>query len=527
MARERGSESGYDFIVLGAGSAGCVIARRLAERTDASVLLVEAGGPDADPRIASAELAGLLSLWGSGELDWGYRTGPQPGLGGRRMPIARGRVWGGSSSINGMVHVRGNRRDYDRWAELGAEGWDYASVLPYFRRSENFAGGSSAYRGTGGPLNVTVHRDPTAVAETLFDAGAALGLRDGRGGFDYNAAEQADTVFYYQATKNPDGSRCGAAAAYLRPALRRGNLTVLDRARVTRIRLAAGRATAVEYVRDGRRGVAGADREIVLSAGAFGSPHLLMLSGLGPAEQLRRHGIPVVADLPGVGADLQDHLILPNVYLSTREQPEPAGLIAETGFFTRSAGQRADEPPGLQMKLGGLKFVPSHLDRAGTGFTFATVITQPHSRGSVTLAGPEPDRLPTVDPGYLTEPRDVEDLLTGLLLARELAASGATSAFAKAEIAPGPRVRDRAALIEYIRANAGTLWHPVGTCRMGAEGDGSAVVDPRLRVRGIAGLRVADASVMPRIVAGNTNAACVMIGEKAADLIIEDDIREG
>ena len=519
------SEAGYDFIIVGAGSSGCVIARRLAERTDASVLLVEAGGPDVDPRIHSTTMANVMSLWGPGETDWGYVSSPQPGLEGRQIAIARGRVWGGCSSINALLYVRGNARDYDGWAELGAKGWDHASVLPYFRRSENFDGGASEYRGTDGPLNVTGgHRETTPVAEALFDTGVEYGLRDGReGGYDYNAGEQADTVFYYQATKNPDGTRCSTAGAFLHPVLGLPNLTVLDRAQVTRVLLTSGRASGIEYVRDGRRGLIRADREVVLSAGAFGSPHLLMLSGLGPAEHLLGHGVAVAADLPGVGADLQDHVLLSNVYLSTDEQAEPGALIAETGFFLRSGAQAADESPGLQMMFGGLKFVAPNLDREGSGFTFAPVLTQPHSRGSVRLAGPEATTPAVVDPGYLSDPRDVEDFLEALEMSREMAATRAMRAYTKTEIAPGPQVRDRAALVDYIRGYAGTLWHPVGTCRMGAESDETAVVDPRLRVRGVVGLRVADGSVMPRIVAGNTNAACIMIGEKAADLIIEDN----
>jgi choline dehydrogenase len=523
MAMPHGVEPGYDFVVVGAGSAGCVLASGLARRTEASVLLVEGGGPDDDPRIRDGALASVLSMWGPGDrLDWGYTTVPQPGLAGRTVPIARGRVWGGSSSVNAMVHVRGNRRDYDGWARLGAEGWDYASVLPLLRRMEDFAGGADEYRGAGGPLRVAWNRRVSPVAEALFDAGSVLGLRDGRDGFDYNAAEQAGSVFYYQATKNPDGSRCGAARAYLRPALDLPNLTVLDRARVTGIVTARGRATAIEYTRDGEPGRIAADREIILSAGAFASPHLLMLSGIGPAAHLREHGVAVLEDLPGVGANLQDHMILPVASLAARRQPEPAALIAETGFFTHTRAQDSAEPPGLQMKFGGLKFVPPDLDREGDGFTFAPVIVRPHSRGSVTLAGPDPAVLPVVDPGYLIDRADVRALVEGLEMARELAAAPALRGHAEAEIAPGPAVRGRPALEEYVRGYAGTLWHPVGTCRMGAPDDPGAVLDPRLRVRGVAGLRVADASVMPRVVAGNTNAACLLIGEKAADLIIEE-----
>jgi len=514
--------AGYDFIVVGAGSSGCVVAHRLATRTAATVLLIEAGGPDSEPRIHDSSLDSVLSLWRPSALDWGYATVPQPGLGGRGVPVARGRVSGGSSSINALLYVRGNRRDYDRWAELGATGWDYLSVLPYFRDSENFDGGASAYRGVGGPLNVVRHADLTPVARQLFDAGSEIGLRDGRDGFDYNAAEQQDTVFAYQATKNPDGTRASAATAYLRPALGRSNLTVVNQALVARIVLRGGRAQGVEYVRGGQLHRVRAGHEVIVCGGAFESPHLLMLSGIGPAGQLRRQGIGIEAPLPGVGANLQDHVVVPVAYLSTHAQPGPASLIAETGFFTRTAGQGTHEPPGLQMAFGGLKFVPPPLDRDGSGFTFAPVLVQPRSTGSVALAGPGAGRRALVDPGYLTEPADIEALLEGVRTARALAGGRALGAWCKEEIAPGPRVRDRASLVAYLRAYAGTLWHPVGTCRMGAERDESAVVDPRLRVRGVEGLRVADASVMPRIVAGNTNAACVMIGEKAADLIMAD-----
>jgi choline dehydrogenase len=517
------SEGVFDFIVVGAGSAGSVIAHRLAAHPGTTVLLVEAGGPDSLPQIHDQALSSVLSLWGPGELDWGYATEPQPGLGGRVVPIARGKVWGGSSSINAMLHVRGSRRDYDRWAELGNEGWGYSDVLPYFRRSETFDGGGSAYRGGDGPVSVLTHPQPTPVSRALFAAGTEIGLRDGGDGFDYNAAEQEDTVFYYQTTKNPDLTRSSASTAYLRPAAGLPNLTISDRSLATRLAVSGGRVTGLEYVRDSRTEYARAEHEVIVSAGAFESPHLLMLSGLGPAEQLRRHGVGVVADLPGVGANLQDHMILPVAYLSTGEQDAEATLIAETGFFTRTRGQGIDEPPGLQMNFGGLKFVPPNLDQDGPGFTFAPVITQPRSVGAVRLRSADPGELMAVDPGYLTDPADVEAFLDGVDTARALAASRAFEPFAKAEIAPGPQVRTREQLEEYVRGYAGTLWHPVGTCRMGVEED--AVVDPRLRVRGVEGLRVADASVMPRIVAGNTNAATIMIGEKAAELILEDNTR--
>ncbi|MBM9507462.1 GMC family oxidoreductase [Actinacidiphila acididurans] len=514
------AEEGYDFVVVGAGSAGSVVAHRLASRTAARVLLVEAGGPDLRPEIHDQALSGVLSLWGPGELDWGYATEPQPGLGGRVVPIARGKVWGGSSSINAMLHVRGNRRDFERWAALGNEGWGYRDVLPYFRRSETFRGQASDYRGTEGPVSVLTHAEATPVSRALFAAGAEIGLRDGGAAFDYNAAEQEDTVFFYQSTKNPDLTRSSSATAYLHPALDLPNLTVRDRSLATRLTVAGGRVTGLAYVRDGRYEYARAEREVIVCAGAFESPHLLMLSGIGPAGQLRRHGIGVVADLPAVGANLQDHMILPVAYLSTGFRDAEATLIAETGFFVRTGDQAAEEPPGLQMNLGGLKFVPPDLDQDGPGFTFAPVITQPRSTGSVRLTSGDPAERMAVDPGYLTDRADVESFLEGVETARALAASRAFEPFAKAEIAPGPHARTRAELIAYVRGYAGTLWHPVGTCRMGTGED--AVVDPRLRVRGVDGLRVADASVMPRIVAGNTNAATLMIGEKAADMVIAD-----
>jgi choline dehydrogenase len=364
---------------------------------------------------------------------------------------------------------------------------------------------------------------PTPVAQALFGAAGKLGLRAGADGFDYNAAERRENVvFGYQATLYPDGGRAGPAETYLRPALTRPNLTVLDRTLIRRVTVRAGRATGVEYVRDGRAGSVRAAREIVLCAGAFGSPHLLLLSGIGPARQLAGHAIAVVSDVPGVGAALKDHLILPVAYLSARAADPGAGLIAETGFFLRTAGQRPEEPPGLQFAFGGLKFVPPELDRTGPGFSFAAILAQPCSRGSVTLASADPARPPLVDPGYLTADSDLEALRDGAQLCRELASTPQLRPFAAQELAPGPQVRTRAELDTYIRTYAGTQWHPAGTCRMGATQDPEAVVDPRLRVRGVAGLRVADASIMPRIVAGNTNATCVAIGEKAAELIAAD-----
>jgi choline dehydrogenase len=508
-----GAADSYDYIVVGAGSAGCALAHRLVAGSDAQVLLLEAGGPDTRPEIHHEQISSTLSLWAPGELDWGYATEPEPGLAGRSIPVLRGKVWGGCSSVNAMLHVRGNRRDYDNW---GVPGWTYTDVLPYFIRSEDFDGGRSEYRGTGGPLGVIRHADPTPVSRRLFEAGPVVGLRDAGPGFDYNAAEQTDTVFYYQANKTPAHDRSSTAVAYLRPVLDRPNLSLRSHATATRILFAGGRAAGVEYVRDGRVHQARADQEVIVSGGSYESPHLLLRSGIGDAAELRRHGLPVVADLPGVGRNLQDHMILGVAHLSREEHPFEPTLIAETGFFTRT--RPGEGSPDLQMTFGGLKFVDPALDQEGPGFTFAPVLAQPRSVGSVSLHPADPARNLVLRPNYLSDPADIETFLHGIELARALARTDALAEVVKTEIAPGPGVTSRADLVDFVRQNAGTLWHPVGTCALG---DGEqAVVDAELKVRGVAGLRVADASVMPRIIAGNTNAACVMIGEKASDLVL-------
>jgi choline dehydrogenase len=503
----------YDFVVVGAGSAGCAVAHRLATRTDATVLLIEAGGPDTRPEIHDERMAATMSLWGPSEIDWGYVTEPQDGLHGRTVPVARGKVWGGSSSINAMLYVRGNRRDFDHWQELGNTGWGYQDVLPHFREMENFEGGASVYRGADGPLSVIYHSDPTPVADRLFEAGAEIGLRAEDRRFDYNAEHQEDTVFYYQATKTREHRRASTAVAYLRPIMDRPNFTLRSNAQVSRVVIEHGRAVGIEYIVDGRVERVRADREVVLSCGAYESPKLLMLSGIGPAATLAGHGIDVVADLPGVGQNLQDHMILGVVYLSKQEQPSEPTLIAETGLFTRSSQVGPDAPPNVQFKVGGLKFVSPELDRPGPGFTFAPVIVQPRSVGTIGLRSNDPAATAVLQPNYLADPHDVDTFVESIELARTLAHTSAYAEFTDVEIAPGPEVRSRAELAEFARRNAGTLWHPVGTCSMGE------VVDSELRVRGVDGLRVADASVMPKIVAGNTNAACIMIGEKAAALI--------
>ncbi|HEX4222500.1 MAG TPA: GMC family oxidoreductase N-terminal domain-containing protein [Pseudonocardiaceae bacterium] len=507
----------YDYIVVGAGSAGCVIANRLATGTDATVLLIEAGGPDTEPAIHQEQMSATMSLWGPGPLNWGYVTEPQAALAGREIPVARGKVWGGCSSVNAMLHVRGNRIDYDTWAALGNRGWSYEDVLPVFRQMENFSGWASSYRGAAGPLAVLVHADPSPVALQLFDAGPEVGIADRGHGFDYNGEHQTDTVFLYQATKTPEHRRASTAVAYLTPALDEPNLTVLSQAMVTRVLIESGRAVGVEVVVDGTARQVRCEREVVVSAGAYESPKLLMLSGIGPADTLVRHGIQVLVDLPGVGANLQDHMIVGVCYLSKREQPWEPTLIAETGFFTRSSAVGPQEAPDFQMKFGGLKFVSPEYYQDGPGFTFAPVLIQPRSVGYVSLKSADPHDIALLQPNYLSDPADLNTFVEAIERSRELANTRAMTGWVDREIAPGPDVTDRAGIEDYVRRNAGTLWHPVGTCAMG--NGPQAVVDPQLRVRGVVGLRVADASVMPRIVSGNTNAASIMIGEQAARLL--------
>jgi choline dehydrogenase len=511
---------GFDYVVVGAGSAGAVVAARLSAGAAASVLLLEAGGWDDRPEIHAVDLPSLFALstsdW-SAELDWGYLTEAEPGLGGRRVPVQRGKVIGGCSSVNALMWVRGSRYDYDGWHALGNPGWSYLDVLPYFRRSEDYEGGASRYRGDGGPIGVREHRKPTPVAQAFVAATQALGY--GGPGPDYNGAEQEGFGFHYQITRTAEGRRASTATGYLRPALNRPNLTVRTGAQATRLLTRAGRVTGLEYVQGGQLHTVEVEREVVLSAGAFESPKLLLRSGIGPAEQLRAHGIRCVADLPGVGENLQDHLFVPVAFQSRQEHP-PAELVAESGLFTRGTGRAGGSAPELQFTFGSAKFLPAGApaeQAAGPGFTFAPVLLRPVSRGSVRLREARPEVPAAVRAGYLTEDRDVDTLVHGVELALELAATRAFDDFRGARLGPAPELAGLAQLREYVRANATTLWHPVGTCRMGSGPD--AVVDAQLRVHGVAGLRVADASIMPEIVSGNTNAPTVMIGEKAADLV--------
>lgn len=512
-------DSEADYVVIGAGTAGCVLANRLSVHSGARVVLLEAGARDNSPAIYDPLLTALFSLWDvTVPENWGYVTDPQPHLDGRTVEIARGRVLGGSSAVNAMIYVRGHPRDFDGWRDAGCPGWDYASVLPYFRKSETYHGPWSPYHGDDGPISVIDYPNPAPVSQAFVAAAAALGLTEE--GNDFNGADQGAGAGFYQSTRTPAGRRVTSASAFITPVEdERPNLTVLTNVRATRLRVEGGRVTAVEYEGADGPAVIRVGREAIVAAGAFETPKLLMLSGIGPADALRRHGIAPVCDLPGVGANLQDHMLLGIAYDCPVEQPPPS-LLAEAGLFVRTPDDR-DGWPNLQYFFGPVKFVPPGYTTRGPGFTLAAILGRPKSRGRVTLCSANPRDLACVDPNYLAEEADVAVLAHGIRFARELVAQAPFRDFLGAEIAPRATAQSPDALRAYIRAGATTVWHASGTCRMGS--DAAAVVDPQLKVRGLANLRVVDASVMPTLVNGNPNAAIMMIAEKAADLIRGDD----
>lgn len=524
----------YDYVIVGAGSAGCVLANRLSEDPSVKVLLLEAGGSDKALLVRTPGLMGLL--WRT-RFDWTFFTTPQAHLDGRRMHWPRGKALGGTSSINYMVYIRGHRANYDHWRDLGNAGWGYADVLPYFKRSENNARGADAFHGAGGPLDVT---DPVCnpMSELLAEATAdALGVASNR---DFNGAEQGG-VGRYQATIRA-GERCSTAVAFLRPAENRPNLTVATGALVTRVEILGGRATGVRYRVGGEEEIARASREVILSAGAIGSPHLLLLSGVGPAEELRARGVAVVHDLPGVGRNLQDHLlagvlfadkagITANVnpfnlvlwlgrHMLSRTGPL-ASNAAETGGFVRTS--TAGPIPNLQfhfLPVGSaqVSFDDEIFMAKGNAFALLPTLLYPESRGAITLASADPAAPPAIDPAYFSDDRDMQVMLDGVRMSQAVARSKELDHCRGKALTPLCDAEDEATLRAEIRRRCNTVFHPVGTCKMGSDSD--AVVDAALIVRGLAGLRVVDASVMPTIVGGNTNAPTIMIAERAADLIL-------
>lgn len=518
-----------DYIIVGGGSSGCVIAARLAEETDAKVLLLEAGGRDRS--VLFHWPAGFAKMT-KGIASWGWSTVPQRHMKNRELWFTQAKVIDGGSSINAQIYTRGNRRDYDAWEmECGCTGWGYRNVLPYFRRAESNERFSDNFHGTDGPLGVSQPRATLPICEAFVRAGQEWGMPYNP---DFNGQRQAGVGFYQLTQRNV--RRSSTAVAYLRKAENRPNLTVLTGQQVRRITIAGERATGVEMM-DGT--VHQAQSEVILTAGAIGSPRLLMLSGIGPAQHLRQTGISVQHDLPGVGANLQDHIdicvlaectgphsydnvqrldrtILAGLqYLLFRSGPVAASLFETGGFWYADA--EADWPD-TQFHLGqgsGIEKGIAAID--GSGITLNSAYMRPRSSGTVRLASADPERAPLIDPNYWSDPHDLEMSLRGLEMAREILSQPSLKPFVRREVLPGADKMSRAELFDYACAMAKTDHHPVGTCRMGA--DDMAVVDTELRVRGIDRLRVCDASIMPRINSSNTNAPTIMIGEKASDLI--------
>ena len=517
----------YDYIVVGAGSAGCVLAARLTENPQTRVLLLEAGGPDTAREI---RIPAAFSKLYKSPVDWNYSTEPEPHLHGRRLYWPRGKMLGGSSSMNAMIYIRGNALDYDYWQRLGNEGWGFRDVLPYFKKSENWEGGASEYHGQGGPLGVANLRYVNTLTRAFLQAASELGIPSNA---DFNAAKQ-DGAGLYQVTQR-NGRRHSAADAYLRPALGRGNLTVLTGAQAARVVTKKGRAVGIAYLREGAMQEARADGEVILCGGTINSPQLLLLSGIGPADELSRAGIEAIHDLPGVGKNLQDHVMvstgylcnkpvslanaesLPNLlrYLLFKSGPLVSN-VAEAGIFLRT--RSGLEVPDMQLLFGPAYYVSHGLrPRKEHCFGFGPTLVTPESRGEITLKSADPLDAPAIRANYLSTDADMRVIVEGVRVARQLVHSKAFESYRGEELHPGVKATTDSKIAEFIRNEAETLYHPVGTCKMGS--DPMAVVDAQLRVRGMEGLRVVDASVMPRIVAGNTNAPTMMIAEKAADMI--------
>ncbi len=534
----------YDFVIVGGGSAGCVLANRLSASGKWQVLLLEAGPADSNPFIHIPN--GIIPVIRSNVLNWKFWTTPQPNCAGRAMFWPRGRTLGGSSSINAMCYIRGNAWDYDHWASLGNDGWAYKDVLPYFRKMENFeplgqVPRGSEFHGSGGPLNVAEHRFVNPLMTAFVEAAQQAGHPANP---DFNGAQQ-DGIGYYHVMQR-DGQRCSNARGFLDPARGRPNLKIVTGAHAAKVLFEGKRAVGVRYLENGSPVEARARREVILSAGAIGSPQLLLLSGVGPRAQLDAHGIAQVQELPGVGENLQDHL---DIHVTWEEKTrfavtlhwtslwrslksvfqylfgrrgELTSNLAQAGGFVKS--DPAQPIPDLQWHM--VPFIYSDHGQNLTplfkyhAFTLMTCFLRPESRGSLRLSSADPLARPQIDANYLATPRDMDAMVKGFKLARQVLQQPAFAAHRLQEMEPGAAVQSDEQIRDFIRRRAETIYHPVGTCKMGR--DAMAVVDPRLRVHGLEALRVVDASIMPTLIGGNTNAPTTMIAERAADLILQD-----
>lgn len=531
----------FDYVIVGGGSAGAVLAARLSEDPATTVCLLEAGG-NGDHILIRVPAGTVAMLPGYGKIsNWAYQTVPQPGLNGRRGYQPRGKALGGSSAINAMLYIRGHRSDYDGWADLGCDGWSWEECLPYFRRAENNEHGADAFHGGEGPLHVSDQKAPRPISRAFVKAATECQHREVA---DFNTGDN-EGVGYYQVTQfhgpERNGERCSSSAAYLRPVRNsRKNLTIFTGARATRILTEGKTAVGVAYRLGRATKEVRARREVIVSGGAFNSPQLLMLSGIGPAEELQGHGISVVNDLPGVGKNLQDHLDFTLAYRSKDNDNFGIGLAGTIGLtrhilewrktgnsmistpFAEGAGFLKTDPaldrPDIQLHFV-ISIVDDHARKLhmGYGFSCHVCTLRPFSRGVVSLESADPLAAPLIDPNYLGDPRDLATTIKGAKMTREILQAPALAPYRNTELFGLKDGMSDAEWERHIRARADTIYHPVGTCKMGV--DEMAVVDPQLRVRGMEGLRVVDASVMPTLIGGNTNAPTIMIAERAAEMI--------